>query len=195
MMRGKSHVASKVASTTLAYPGNPFKYSPKFHADEPERKLNMDDVITTTLQSKVANTTSSVCSNRRRSGSLVPSSNGKTQEELSKDDSDSGSFQRQSRLPSQKCDEIYSLSEEESVGSGGQNQEQPQTEKITVEVLQQDERNFQEIEHSCNEKITEVKNGPKKYKNWPVYTLEQHFWINLVNYSSLMQVSWIVYLV
>lgn len=164
-MKGKSHVASKVASTTLAYPGNPFKYSPKFHATEPERKLSMVDVITTTLQSKAANATSSVCSNRRQSGSVVPSSNGKTQDELSKDDSDAGSFQRQGRLPSQKCDEIYSLSEEESVGSRGQNQEQPQTEEVTVEVLKQEERNLQETEHSCKEKITEVKNGPKKYKN------------------------------
>ncbi|KAG7243064.1 hypothetical protein INR49_016439 [Caranx melampygus] len=156
MMRGKSPVASKVASTTLAYPGNPFKYSPKFHANEPEQKLN------TTLQSKAANATSSVCSSRRQSGSVVPSSNGKIQDELSKDDSDAG---RQSRLPSQKCDEIYSLSEEESVGSGEQNQEQPQTEKVTVEVLEQEERNLQEIEHPCKEKISVVKNGPKKYKN------------------------------
>ncbi|XP_056229271.1 short transient receptor potential channel 4b [Seriola aureovittata] len=161
MMKGKSHVASKVASTTLAYPGNPFKYSPKFPADEPKRKLTMFDVITTTLQSGAANTTSSVCSNSLQSGSVVPSSAGKSQKELCDDDSDSGSFQRQSRLPSQKCDEIYSLSEEEPSGSGGQNPEQLQTEKVIVEV----ERNIQEIERSCIEHITEVKNGPKKYKN------------------------------
>ncbi|XP_071353043.1 short transient receptor potential channel 4b [Trachinotus anak] len=165
MMKGKSHVASKVASTTLAYPGNPFKYSPKFPTDEPEQKLNLFDVITTTEPCGAANTTSSVCSNRPQSGSVVPLSAGRTHKELSKDESDAGSLQRQSRLPSRKCDEIHSLSEEESSSSGAQNQEQLQTEKVIVEVLDKVERNIQKIEHSCKKHNTEVKNGPKKYKN------------------------------
>ncbi|GLD53490.1 periostin-like isoform X1, partial [Lates japonicus] len=72
MMKGKSDGrASKVASSTLAYPGNPFKYSPKLLTDEPEQKLNVFDVITTTLHSGAANTTRSVCSDRLANGSVV----------------------------------------------------------------------------------------------------------------------------
>ncbi|GAA6232720.1 short transient receptor potential channel 4-like [Lates japonicus] len=166
MMKGKSDGrASKVASSTLAYPGNPFKYSPKLLTDEPEQKLNVFDVITTTLHSGAANTTRSVCSDRLANGSVVLSSTGQTQNELPRDVSDAGPLQRQSRLPSQRCDEIFSLSEEDSLGSSGQNQEQLQTEKLIVDVLQKVENNLMENEHSCKDHIKEVKNGPKKYIN------------------------------
>lgn len=166
-MKGKFHgrVPSEVASSTMAYAGNSFKYSPKLPTDEPEQKMTMFDVITATLQSGAANTTSSVFSNRVTNGSVVPSSTGKTRTELSKDVSDAGSHQNQSTLSSQKFDEINSLSEDDSLGSGGQNQKQLQTEKVIVEVLQTVEKNIQEIEHSCSEHNKEVKNGPKKYKN------------------------------
>ncbi|XP_044058953.1 short transient receptor potential channel 4b isoform X2 [Siniperca chuatsi] len=129
MMKGKPQgaVAGQVASSTLAYPGNSFKYSLKRPTDEPQQKLNVFDVTTTTLQ----------------------------------DVSDAGSLQRQSRLPSQKFDEIYSLSEEDMLGSGGQRKEQLQTEKVIVEVLRKGEKDIQEIENSCKEHAKEVKNGPK----------------------------------
>ncbi|XP_070761558.1 short transient receptor potential channel 4b [Enoplosus armatus] len=163
MMRGKPQggVGGKIASSTLAYPGNSFKYSPKFPTDEPQQKLNIFGVTTTTtLQSGAAKTTSYT------SGSFVASSTGQSQNELSKDVSDVGSLQRQrQKLLSQKCDEIYSLPDEGILGSGGQNQEQLQTEKVIVEVLQKVEKDIQEIEHSCKEDAKEVKNGPKKYKN------------------------------
>ncbi|XP_027136055.1 short transient receptor potential channel 4b isoform X2 [Larimichthys crocea] len=64
MMRAKPHggVTSQVASSTMAYPGNPFKYSPKFPAEQPQHKLSVLDV------SGSANATST---NRQASGSLV----------------------------------------------------------------------------------------------------------------------------
>ncbi|XP_029302483.1 LOW QUALITY PROTEIN: short transient receptor potential channel 4b [Cottoperca gobio] len=73
MMSGKPQggVAGIVASSTLAYPGNPFKYSPKFPIDEPQLKLNVFDMTTPTLQSGAATTTSSVGSNRQANGSVV----------------------------------------------------------------------------------------------------------------------------
>lgn len=162
MMKNKPHgVASKIASSTLAYPGNSFKYSPKFPTDESQQNLNMFDVITTTtLQSGAANTTSSVCSSRLANGSVVLSISGKTQNELSKEVSNAECLQRQSKLPSQKHDERYSLSEEGISESGGQSQEQLHI----VEVLQKVE-DIQTTEHSCKERAKKVKNGPKKYKN------------------------------
>lgn len=166
MMKGKPQGGGtgQVASSTLAYPGNSFKYSPKFPIDEPQQELNVFDVTTITLQSGAGNT-SSAGSNRQANSSVVPPSTGQSQSELSKDVSDAEFFQRQSRLLSQKCDEIYSFSEEDVLGCGGQNQEQLQTEKVIVEVLQKVEKDIQEIQHSCKENAKEVKNGPKKYKN------------------------------
>uniref|UniRef100_A0A665V7D0 Short transient receptor potential channel 4-like n=1 Tax=Echeneis naucrates TaxID=173247 RepID=A0A665V7D0_ECHNA len=62
MMKGKSPAASRVTSTTLAYPGHAFKYSPKFPVDEHEQKMYMFDAIATTptLLSGAANATSSI---------------------------------------------------------------------------------------------------------------------------------------
>lgn len=166
MMKGipQGRVADKVASSTLAYPGNSFRYSPKCATDELQQKLNVFDGTTTTLQSGAANTTSSVGSNGQDADSVVPFNTGQPHIELSKDVSEAGPL-RHSRLPSQKCDEINSLSEEDALGCGGQNQEQLLTEKVIVEVLQKVEKDIQEIEHSCKEHAKEVKNGPKKYRN------------------------------
>lgn len=167
-MKGKPQggVAGKVASSSLAYPGNSFKYSPKCPTDEPQQKLNVfgETITTTALQSGGANITTSVGSNGQATGSVVLLSAGQPHNELSKDVSEAGPV-KHSRLPSQKCDEIYSLSEEDAFGSGGQNQEQLQIEEVIVEVLQKVEKDIQEIEHSCKEHAKEVKNGPKKYKN------------------------------
>uniref|UniRef100_A0A8C4I7P1 Transient receptor potential cation channel, subfamily C, member 4b n=1 Tax=Dicentrarchus labrax TaxID=13489 RepID=A0A8C4I7P1_DICLA len=148
MMKGKPQgvVAGNVASSTLAYPGNSFKYSPKFPTDEPQQKLYVFDVTTTTLQSGAAITR-------------------QPHNELSIEVTDAGSLHRRSRAPSQNCDEIQSLSEEDTFGSAGQNKEQLQTEKEIAEVLQEVEKDIQEIEHSYKEHSKEVKNGPKKYKN------------------------------
>ncbi|XP_049432295.1 short transient receptor potential channel 4b [Epinephelus fuscoguttatus] len=166
MMRGKPQggVTGNVASSTLAYPGNSFRYFPKFPTDDPQQKLNVFDMPTPTLQSGAA-TTSSVGSNRQANSSFVVSCREETHNELSNNVSDVGSLQRQNRTPLQKCDETFSLSKEDTLGSGGQNQEQHKTKKVIVEVLQKMEEDIQKTEHSCKEHIKKVQNGPKKYKN------------------------------
>lgn len=166
MMRGKPQggVTGNVASSTLAYPGNSFRYFPKFPTDDPQQKLNVFDMPTPTLQSGAA-TTSSVGSNRQANSSFVVSCREETHNELSNNVSDVGSLQRQNRPPLQKCDETFSLSKEDTLGSGGQNQEQHKTKKVIVEVLQKMEEDIQKTEHSCKEHIKKVQNGPKKYKN------------------------------
>lgn len=165
-MKGKSQrgAASKVASSTLAYPGNSFKYSPKISTDEPQQKLNMLDVTSTTLQSGVANTTSSEGSDREASSSVVLSSTEQPHGELSKDVSEAEPMQRRSRLSSQKCDETYTLLEEDTLEPGEKNQKQLHNERVIVEVLQKVEKDIQKIEHSCKEHA-KVKNGPKKSNN------------------------------
>lgn len=166
MMKGKSQrgVASKVASSTLAYPGNSFKYSPKISTDEPQQKLNMFDVTSTILQSGVANTTTSEGAEKEACSSVVPSNTEQPHVELSKDVPEAEPTQRRSRLSSQKCDETYTLLEEDTLGPGEQNQNQLHNEKIIVEVLQKVEKDIQKIEHSCKEHA-KVKNGPKKSNN------------------------------
>ena len=128
MMKGKPQggVPGTVASSTLAYPGNSFKYSPNLPTKDPQHRLSVSDLTTTTvLLSGAAKSPSSVSS--------------------------SGPIQRHSRPPSQICDEIQSVSEEDTFGSDHSNQEL-QTKKVVVEVLQK----------AASKK---VKNGPKIYQN------------------------------
>lgn len=156
MMKVKSPgvVGGQVASATLAYPGNSFKYSPMFPADDPQ-KLYVFDMFTTTLQSRAANAASSACSDSPVSSLVVPTSAEKTQNEPSNVVSHSSVIRR--KTSSQKCDEILSLPDEDTLG---QNQEHFQTEKVTMEALKNEEMDIQETEHT-----SEVTNGPKKYKN------------------------------
>lgn len=165
MMKGKSHggVAGNIASSTLAYPGNSFKYSPKYSTDESQQNLNVFDAITT-VQNGPANSASSECSNRLANVPVVSVSAEKNEKKLATDVSEDGFLQRQTRQPSQKCDEIYSLSEDDTLKPTGQNQEF-KTEKVIVEVVQKVEKDIQEIEYSCKQCTQEVINGPKKYKN------------------------------
>uniref|UniRef100_UPI0037E8D614 short transient receptor potential channel 4b n=1 Tax=Semicossyphus pulcher TaxID=241346 RepID=UPI0037E8D614 len=166
MMKGKPQggVGGQVASSTLAYPGNSFKYSPKFPTDEPQKRLSFFDVTTTVQQSRVTNCTSPVGSNRQANG-LVPSSKIQLQNELCRV-SDAAS--EQSTILSQKCVEIHLNSEEDALISDEQYQEQLQTEEVVVEVLQKvdkEQQDIHEIGPSCTELAKEVKNGHKKYKN------------------------------
>lgn len=161
MMKGKS---PSWASSSLAYPGNSFKYSPNFPTEDPQQKLYVFDAFPTTLQHGAANTSSSACSNSLANGLVVPPSTKKTQNELSKDVSDAGSLQQQTRLPSHKCDEIYSLPEEDKLGASNQNKDHFHTDKVIVEVLKKVDKDVQETDH-CTGHTKEVKNGPKKYKN------------------------------
>ncbi|XP_068601206.1 short transient receptor potential channel 4b [Brachionichthys hirsutus] len=155
MMKGKTlgGTTGRVASCTLAYPGNSFKYSPKFPVDEPQEKLNMFN-LATPFQSKAKHNTSSFFSDRRASCSVLLSSKGQPHNMLSNDVAEAGRLQRGSRPPSQTCDEMYSLSEKDHFGSAEQNEEQLQTEKN----LQKEEKDLQEIKQFCKEHAKQVKN-------------------------------------
>ncbi|XP_062275730.1 short transient receptor potential channel 4b [Scomber scombrus] len=150
MMKGKSHggIVGTVASSTLAYPGNSFKYSPKFSTDESQQKLNVFGL--TTVPGGAAATNSPECSTRLANTLVVPTSAEKSQNKLAQVVSEAGFLQTQSRHPSQECDEIYSLSEDD-------------TEKVIVEVVQKVEKDIQE--HSFTQQTKEAKNGRKTYKN------------------------------
>ena len=76
---------------------------------------------------------------------------------------DAGPLHTQSRPTSEKCDETYSLPEEDVLRSGGQNQQPHRFEKVIVEVLQKVEKDIQEMEHFSKQEANEMKNGPKKY--------------------------------
>lgn len=172
MMKGKPKggAAGKVASTTLAYPGNSFKYAPKCPSDKPQQKLTMFEVTTSAIAANIAG---SGVTNRQAIGSLVPSTTGISHNELSTAVSDTGPLQRQSRLHSQTCDEINSLSEEDAFVSDGQNQQQLHSEKVIVEVLHRVEKDIQETKNLLKEHTKEVKNGPKRYSNSSVAASEK----------------------
>lgn len=165
-MKGKppGGLAGNIASTTLAYPGNSFKYSPKFPTDEPQQKQDVFDMITITTgpQTKAANTTRSACLNRKSNGSIILSTAGKTQKGAAEEDLNAGCLQKQEKLSPVKCDEICSLPEEEMLGPDKEMQENCQIEKVGVDISQKDEKEFEETEHSCKELDED---GPKKHKN------------------------------
>lgn len=162
MMKGKSGVSSNVASSTLAYAGNSFRYSKVFTDDPQQKQINATTpTITPILLS--APSASSVCSNRLSNGSAVLSTTGVTLNKRVSDVSSTGSLQRRRKRPSENCDEIFSLSDEAALEPDGRTREHLQ--KETAEVLQKVEKDIQEIELSCKDHTQEVKNGPKKYKN------------------------------
>lgn len=162
-MKGKSPscLSGIVASSTLAYPGNSFKYSPKFPTEDCQQKLYVFDAVPTTLQRRAAKTSSS---NSIANALVVPPSTEKTQNELSNEISDARSLQQQARPPSQKCDGAYSSPQEDTLGSTGKNQVNFQTDKVIVEVLKKVEMDSQEFDRCCREQTKEVKNGPKTSK-------------------------------
>lgn len=164
MMKGKSYgsAAEKRCSSTLAYPGNPFKYSPKLPTDETQQILKVFDVTTSILQSRAASNASSEGRQSSANGSVVLSDTEKTQNELCKGVS---SLPKQSRQPSEKHDEISLLPEGNTMEPKGQKPEQQKTGKVKAQVLKAVEKSIQKMEHSSKEQTKEVKNGPKKYKN------------------------------
>ncbi|MEQ2260563.1 Short transient receptor putative channel 4, partial [Xenotaenia resolanae] len=124
MMKTKPHCGgtSPVASTTLAYPGNSFKYCRKSAANERQNKSRMLDAKSPTiLQSKAANTTNSSCSNDQSNFSVIVWSSEKCESEISKEQSNPECSERQNQISFLKCDETNSL----SGASGGQNKDQP----------------------------------------------------------------------
>ena len=164
-MKGKLQgegVTGNVLGSTLAYPGNCFIYSPKFPNDEPQQKLSLFDITVPTLKSAAATPSITVGSNSTANGSVVLSSTEQTLNKLCNTVSDAVSPQRRSRLPSLTCDEIYSLSGEDILGTDGQNQGWLQTDKSVMKFLQKVDKDIQEIDHSCKEHTKEVNNGLKK---------------------------------
>lgn len=163
-MKGKPGLAGNIASTTLAYPGNPFKYSPKFPTDESQQNQDIFDMFTATTNTTLqpAKITRSACFNSQTSGSVILSTAGQTQKEAAKEDSNPGSLHKRKKLPSLKCDEICSLPEEEMLGTDEEMQGKHQTEDIIVDVSQTDEKEFKDIKPSCKELD---KDGPTKYNN------------------------------
>lgn len=171
----RGSVAGRVASCTLAYPGNSFKYSPQCPPDKPQEKLPALDVTTSiTLQSVAAKAASSVVSDRRTSDVDVPSSAAAPHSERpSVVLTGASPLQKRSRLPAlSKCDKSY-LPSEDVLSPGGLNQEQLQLKKVIVEVLHKVEKDVQEMEGFSKNRGKEVKNGPKKCKNSSVLTSER----------------------
>lgn len=163
MMKGKPHCGgtSPVASTTLAYPGNSFKYCRKPAANESQKTPHMLDANSpAVLESKAANTTNSPCSSVPSNCSVVVWNSEKTEIEISKEQSNPESSQRQKETSFLKCPDINSL----SVASGGLNKEQAQSGRADLEVSQKAITDIQEIDLSSTAHSKEVKNGPKSAK-------------------------------
>uniref|UniRef100_A0A672GUG2 Short transient receptor potential channel 4-like n=1 Tax=Salarias fasciatus TaxID=181472 RepID=A0A672GUG2_SALFA len=164
MRRPNGRPSSKIACSPLAYPGNPFKYSPKL-PDESHHKLNVFDAFSPpAMQSEAGNASSSACSHRLTNGSVVLSATEKSPSESPRRSPDPGSLQRQSKRPSPKGEDVNLTPVQGSSSvSGGEKLKQLVTEKVIVEVLQKMEEDVQEVKHKAPAK--EVKNGPRKYKN------------------------------
>lgn len=161
MMKSKPHSGgtSPVASTTLAYPGNSFKYCRKPAANETQKKSHTFEAKSPTiLQNKAANTTNSPGSNYQNNCSVVVWSAEKTEIEISKEQSKGECSPKQEQTSFLKCDEINSL----FVASGRQNQDNALSGKADVEVSQNMIAETQEIGLSCTVLSKEVTNGPKK---------------------------------
>ncbi|CAG6000264.1 unnamed protein product [Menidia menidia] len=161
MMKAKPQfgVSGQVASSTLAYAGNSFKYYPKFSTNEPQHQPNKSDVVTTTtatLQSKAANTTRSVRFDKPANGSVVWSTMEETQSKITEESVKGGSPKRQETLSLRKRKETCLFSEEDVLKSCGQNQDQLEPKKITAEM------DTEEVELPGTIKPEEVNNGLKK---------------------------------
>lgn len=155
----KGGVSSKVASSTLAYPGNSFKYSPQLPDDAPLQKPDMD--TSTTAVSAAANTTSTAFFDKEVSGSGPTSrKKGQTHRKLSESVSDFDQLSRQSKSSSQECGEIYSPPAQDMSGSA-KDQEQQQPEKDITDIEKDIEMDIRDIQLFSKQPGQNVKNGPK----------------------------------
>lgn len=136
-------VSSKVASSTLAYPGNSFKYSP-LPNDAPLQKPDGDRTTSAPAESSAANTTSATFSHREVGGSGPTSrKKGQTHRKRHKEGTDFDQLSRQSKTSSQECDEIYCPPLQDTSGSAKEDQEQELPKKEIVDILQKVENNIQ----------------------------------------------------
>lgn len=165
MMKSKPRggVSSKVASSTLAYSGNSFKYSP-LPNDAPLQKPDGDGTTSAPVESTAANTKSAAFSHREVGGSGPTSrKKGQTHQKRHKESYDFDQLSRQSKTSSQECDEIYCPPLQDTSGSAKEDQEQQQPKKEIVDILQKVEKNIREIEFFSMQLSQKVKNCPQKY--------------------------------
>lgn len=164
----KGGVSSKVASCTLAYPGNPFKYSPQLPSDALQQRPDMDGAAAAPAESTAVNTTTTVFFDKEVSGSgLTSRKKGQTDRKLQKEVSEFDRLSRQSKSSSQECDEIYSPPAQDTSGSA-KDHEQPRPEKEITDILQKVKKDIREIELFSKQLGQKVKNGPKKHKTHSV---------------------------
>lgn len=152
MMKGKFR--GRVASSTLAYPGNSFKYSPQFPTDESRQNLDVFD-LTTTVQVGAANTTVSESADGPANPSVLQANTEKSCNEAFKDVIDAEGPKKQTGHPLQNGDEVYSVNETKDLECDAQKRELGRTGKVIVKVI-----HSAEIEPSFKEHIKEA-NGPK----------------------------------
>lgn len=157
-------VSSKVASSTLAYSGNSFKYSPLLPNDAALQKPDLDGTTSGPTESTAANTTSPAFCHREGSGSgPTPRKKGQMHRKRQKEVFDFDQLSRQSKTSSQECDEIYSPPVQDASASAKEDQEQHQPKKEIEEILQKVESNIREIELFSMQLDQKVENGPQKY--------------------------------
>ncbi|XP_056139743.1 short transient receptor potential channel 4b [Lampris incognitus] len=159
MMRSKGHgvLTEKVANSSLVYPDNSFKYSPNFPSDHPQRKLHLYNMTTTILQqSGAANNPSREASMKQVNGLVAPYHIEKQTHKghVPKDVQDDDHLHRHGKCPSQKSENLYSVSqesgksEEDKLGCNTQNQDQQPIEEVIVEVAREREEDIRENEGS-----------------------------------------------
>lgn len=145
----------RVVSSTLAYPGNSFKYSPQCPTDTPQEKPTALEV----------HAEGPAVSQRPASDSALPS-----RDEQPSVESEAAHRRKPSRpAVSRRRDGP----EEDTASPGGFRKEQLQLKKVIVEVLHKVEKDVQEMESFAKSRSKEVKNGPKKCKNSSTLTSER----------------------
>ncbi|XP_054884178.1 short transient receptor potential channel 4b [Poeciliopsis prolifica] len=161
MMKSKPHSGgtSPVASTTLAYPGNSFKYCRKPAASERQKESQTLEVKSPTMpQSKAATIANSPGSNDQHNCSVIVWSAEKTEIEISKEQSKGECSPKREQTSFLKRNEKNPY----FVASGGQNQNKALSGKADAEISQNMNTETQEIGLSCTVLTKEVTNGPKK---------------------------------
>lgn len=155
----------RVASSTLAYPGNSFKYSPQPAPDKPQEKA-------TPLEGHAVGPAGDpALSERPTSDPAVLSSVTASHAEQPSLASEAGPRPRRSRrLTFQKAE---GSGEDTPPSPSGLRKEQIQLKKVIVEVLHKVEKDVQELESFGKSRGKEVKNGPKKCKNSSTLTSER----------------------
>lgn len=137
----------RVASSTLAYPGNSFKYAPQCPPDKPqERTAEPEGHAGGPAVSEVPSSDSALQSHAEQPSAA----------------SEAAPRQKQSRPPSSRKRDG---SKGDAPSPGALRKEQLQLKKVIVEVLHKVEKDVQEVEGLAKSRGKEVKNGPKKCKN------------------------------